>query len=104
MESANTGLWFKDFGYYVKWFAIWGALLAALQPVTSEQTARADFWAAKAQQALLGAVFGIVCAVAFAALQNGVNASRRKWLSWLLALGTWLGVGLVLAFATGRLG
>ena len=54
--------------------------------------------------ALIGAGFGVVCAVVFTLLQNAVNVARRKWLSWLLAIGTWVAMNLLLAYATGRFG
>src|SRR5438309_10103170 len=96
--------WFKDSGHYVIWFVIWGALFSFLQFVPSEQIAGTTFWAVKVQQALLGAGFGVVCAIVFTILQNGVNAARRKWLSWVLAIGTWVTINLSLAYATGRFG
>jgi hypothetical protein len=102
MNTVDERVWFRDFGYYATWFVIWGALLSVLQPVTSEQMAGTGFWAVKVQQALLGVGFGVICAAVFAVLQNGLNVTRRKPLSWVLAIASWIGVGLLLAFATGR--
>jgi nitrate reductase gamma subunit len=102
--ESSKKLWFKGFGHYVLWFVVWGSLLALLQPVTTGQMAGTTFWAIKVQQALLGAGFGVACAIAFVLLQNGLNATRRKWLSWALAISTWLAVGVLLAYATGRFG
>jgi nitrate reductase gamma subunit len=99
--EASKRLWFKDFGHYVLWFVVWGSLLASLQPVIVAGT---TFWALKVQQALLGAGFGVACAIAFVLLQNRLNATRRKWLSWVLAISTWLGVGVLLGYTTGRFG
>ena len=103
MNTDSKMLWFRDLGHYAIWFVVWGALLAFLQPATSQQMSGTGFWSVKVQHALLGAGFGVLCAGAFAVLQNGLNGTRRKWLSWLLAIATWLGVSLVLAFATGAL-
>ena len=72
--------WFKTFGYYVIWFVIWGGIFSFLQPVTTEQMAGTSFWTVKVQQALLGAGFGVICAMVFTLLQNGVKQARRKWL------------------------
>jgi hypothetical protein len=102
-ETASK-VWFKNFGYYAIWFVIWGGLFSFLQPVTTEQMAGRTFWAVKVQQASLGAGFGVVCAIVFTLLQNGLNQARRKWLSWVLAIGTWFTINLALAFAAGRFG
>jgi len=103
-NNAARRVWFKDFTYYAIAFVIWGAVFSFLQPVASEQQAGTTFWAVKVQQALLGAGFGVVCAIAFTVLQNGINQARRKWLSWVMAIGTWVVVNLALAYATGRFG
>lgn len=106
MDASDKAprVWFKNFGYYVIWFVIWGALFSFLQPVTTEQMAGTSFWAVNVQQALLGAGFGVICAMAFTILQNGMNQARRKWLSWVLAIGTWITLNFALALATGRFG
>jgi nitrate reductase gamma subunit len=102
--DAAPRVWLRNFGHYTIWFVTWGALLSFLQPVTTDQMAGTSFWAVKVQQAMLGAGFGVICAIAFTLLQNGLNQSRRKWISWLLAIGTWLTMNLALAFAMGRFG
>jgi len=99
-----TKSWFKDFAYYAIWFVLWGALFSFLQPVGSEQMVGTTFWAVKVQQALLGAGFGVICAIAFTLLQNSINQARKKWLSWGLAISTWITINLALAFAMGRFG
>ena len=96
--------WFRNFGYYVIWFVIWGGLFSFLQPVSSDQLAGTTFWAVKVEQALIGAGFGVACAAVFTLLQNAANVARRKWLSWLLAITTWVSMNLLLAYATGRFG
>jgi len=101
-EAAAKKQWFKDFGYYTIWFVVWGALFSFLQFVTTEQMAATTFWAVKIQQAILGAGFGVICAIIFTILQNGINAQRRKPLSWVLAIGTWIFINLLLAVAMGR--
>ena len=101
-EAVRNKQWFKNFGYYTIWFVVWGALFSFLQPVTSEQTAGTAFSAVTIQRTLLGAGFGVICAIVFSILQNGINGRRRKWLSWLLAIGTWISINLLLAVAMGR--
>jgi hypothetical protein len=103
-SEAKPRMWFRDFTYYAICFVIWGVVFSLLQFVPTEQMAGTSFWAVKTQQAVLGAGFGIICAIAFTVLQNGFNQARRKWLSWVLAIGTWLVVNLALAYATGRFG
>jgi hypothetical protein len=106
MDASDTThrIWFKDFAYYALWFLIWGALFSFLQPVTTEQMAGTSFWSVKMQQSMLGLGFGAICAIAFTILQNNFNNARRKWLSWILAIGTWVIINLALAYATGRFG
>lgn len=106
MDASNTTsrIWFKDFAYYVVWFVLWGALFSFLQPVTTEQMAGTSFSAVKVQQAMLGAGFGVICATVFTILQNRLNHLRRKWVSWVLAIGTWVAINFALAFAMGRFG
>lgn len=99
--DAAPRAWLKDFGHYAIGFVVWGALLSFLQPVTTAQT---SFWAVKGLQAVLGAGFGMICAIAFTLLQNGLNQARRKAISWVLAIGTWSTMNLALAFAMGRFG
>ena len=99
--DAAPRAWLKDFGHYAIGFVVWGALLSFLQPVTTAQT---SFWAVKGLQAVLGAGFGVICAIAFTLLQNGLNQARRKAISWVLAIGTWSTMNLALAFAMGRFG
>jgi hypothetical protein len=101
-EVVTTKQWLRNFGYYTTWFVVWGALFSFLQPVTPEQMAGTTFWAVKIQQAVLGAGFGVICAIVFSILQNSINGQRRKWLSWVLAIGTWISINLLLAVAMGR--
>lgn len=100
IEAVKTQ-WFKSFGYYAIWFTVWSTLFSFLQPVTSEQMAGTTFWAIKIQQAVLGAGFGVICAVVFTILQNSINSQRRKWVSWSLAITTWLSIKFLLALGMG---
>ena len=52
--------------------------------------------------ALISAGFGVVCAIAFAPLQNGLNRERRWWLSAVLVFVAVAVVNLLIAYATGR--
>ena len=96
-ESRN---WFKDLGNYAGWFVIWGALFASVFPVTADRLKETPFWAAKADQALLGAGFGITCALAFTMLQNGYNRARTKSISWIFAIGSWAVISMCIALAS----
>jgi len=96
-ESRN---WFKDFGNYAGWFVIWGALFASAFPVTAARLNGTSFWAVKADQALLGAGFGIVCALTFTLLQNGFNRARTKSISWIFAIGSWAVISMCIALAS----
>jgi hypothetical protein len=88
--------WLKDFGYYAIWFAVWGGLLSAFQPVTAEQMEGIGFWSVKVQQMLVGVFFGLICTMGFTLVQNGINQARRRCLSWFLAIGTWIVMSLLL--------
>jgi len=103
-SDGTQRIWFKDFTYYAICFVIWGTVFSFLQLVTSEQLAGTNFWAVKVQQAMLGAGFGVICAIAFTLLQNGINRARMKLLSWILAIATWVAVNLLVAFSSGRFG
>lgn len=100
-EVNTNKRWFKYFGYYTTWFVLWSVLFSFTHLVTPEQTAGTTFWAVKIQQAIFGAGFGVICAIVFSVLQNGINAQRQKWLSWILAIGTWISIQLLLAVAMG---
>ena len=89
--------WSKDLGYYTVWFVIWGAVFSILQPTTGHEPS-----GFLVQKVVLGAGFGVVCALVFTTLQNGLNTARRKWLSWAFAIVTWVSINLGLAMATGR--
>ena len=106
MDTTDTvrRVWLKDFEYYAIWFFIWGGLFSSLQPVTSEQMEDIGFWSVKVQQTLLGLGFGLICAAVFSVLQNGINPWRKKRLSWILAIGTWLVMSLALPYVVGRVG
>ena len=97
-DAANAGptprVWLKDLGQYVIWFAIWGTLFSVLRLLR-----QSDGVGFRLGLAALGAVFGAVCGLVFTLLQNGFNQRRRKWLSWLLAIGTWLIVNFVVTYA-----
>ena len=103
MENSTTDatkaaptprVWFKDVGQYVIWFAIWGTLFSVLRLLR-----QSDGVGFRVGLAALGAVFGAVCGLVFTLLQNGFNQARRRWLSWLLAIGTWLIVNFVVTYA-----
>ncbi len=97
-------VWLRGFGYYAIWFVIWGGLFSSLQPVTAEQMEDIGFWSVKVQQVLVALLFGLLCTVAFTFLHNGVNQARKRWLSWLLGVGTWMIMSLMLPYTVERFG
>ena len=96
-------IWFKSFAHYAFWFVLWGGLFWLLQPTYPDEMAHAGFWTAKGVQALLGMGVGAISAVVFTLLQNAINQSRNKWVSWLFAIGTWGTFNITPALLTGRL-
>ena len=92
-------IWFKDFGYYTTGFVLIGVLLGFFTPTGPGQGG-----AFLAEQMGTGAAFGFVCAVAFTILQNGTNSARRKWLTWVLAIGTWVLVKVAVVLAAVAVG
>jgi hypothetical protein len=94
--------WFKDFGDYVTWFVVWGALFAFVQPVATTSVKGTNLWTIKFHQAIFGAGFGVVCALLFTFLQNGFNRSRTKSISWIFAIGCWAVISMIIALVTGR--
>lgn len=86
-------LW-RDFRHYVLWWMFWTALFSILQPELVED----DFWMHKAIRLAAGLAYGLVLGAVFTAAQNTLNRTRRKPLSWGLAIATAL-VGKAVSFA-----
>jgi uncharacterized membrane protein YagU involved in acid resistance len=64
----------------------------------------APWWQLKLTQALVGLLFGLVCAVVFTMAENTWNTVRVKWKSWALVVATWLLVKVVFVSALAILG
>jgi hypothetical protein len=62
------------------------------------------WWQLKLIQALVGLLFGLVCAVVFTLAENSWNRLRVKWKSWALVVGTWLLVKVVFVSVLAILG
>jgi hypothetical protein len=55
------------------------------------------------QRVILYGLSGVLFAIAFTLLQNGLNRERRWWLSVVLVLVTVAGVNLLVSLATGTI-
>jgi RsiW-degrading membrane proteinase PrsW (M82 family) len=61
--------------------------VSVFQPIVNDLD---QLWQQKVNQALAGLLFGAMCAVTFTLAENLFNATRVKWKSWALVIGTWL--------------
>jgi RsiW-degrading membrane proteinase PrsW (M82 family) len=61
--------------------------VSVFQPIVDDLH---HLWQQKVNQALAGLLFGAMCAVTFTLAENLFNATRVKWKSWALVIGTWL--------------
>jgi len=68
---------------------VFGLVISIFQPVVDDL---AHFWQQKATQALVGLLFGFVCAVLFTVAENKFNTPRVKWKTWAIVVATWLTV------------
>ena len=88
---------FETFMDYGRWWVLFGIFFSALQPVGTED---GDYWTVVSYRSLWGVLFGLICALVFAPIQNAANPTRKRWLTWLLVIAVWLVVKLAFAFAT----
>jgi len=82
----NHGLWYRWRGYTARWL-LFGLVVSVFQPIVDDLE---NLWQQKVNQALLELLFGAACAVAFTLAENLFNASRVRWKTWGLVVGTWL--------------
>lgn len=85
-STEPVGLWTRWRGYTVRWL-LFGLVVSVFQPIVDELE---HFWLQKFYQALVGLLFGAICAVIFTLAENKFNQPRVKWKSWLLVVATWL--------------
>lgn len=97
---VGTGLWTRWWGYLVRWL-VFGLVVHVFQPVSENP---AYFWVQKLDLALIGLLFGLVCALVFTLAENVLNTPRVKWKSWLIVLATWLVVKVVFVSVIATLG
>ncbi len=90
----------RDWGYYSLW---WGLIFTILGSLMYRDGPQDQFLNPALQQALFGLAFGLVCALVFTLVQNGVNKERRKVKSWILAVLIWIVMRLAWLFAAGAL-
>jgi len=92
----------RDWGYYSLWWTVVFAIVAianGLQPLNALEY----FWTAKLEQLVWGVSFGLVCALLFTIVQNGLNQIRSKVKSWIFALVIWVIMKIGVTFALGAL-
>lgn len=77
---------FLDFGYYLKWWLLWGGLGGLLTYADGSSNIAVQ----KLIQVGTGLAMGASCAVLFAVGQNRLNPNRRKVTAWVLAIGIWM--------------
>ena len=102
-NSTTSKHWFNGFKYYVIWFVIVCELFPFPELYLFGHSARKDivYWYIRFVQLIAGAVFGVVTATVFTELQNGLNESRRTWVTWVLAVVTWAAAVQALSMLTG---
>lgn len=71
--EQQTNIW-KDFTYYLIRWCFWYGLGGVLIPTTGDGQLLPNV--------IFGIAFGAVLAVVFTVMQNTVNASRKRWVSW----------------------
>ena len=93
IEQPRTELW-RFWRVYLGRWLIFGFIAGLIgQPVLEID----NFWQEKLFQVANGIFFGAVCWVVFTPLQNKVNPTRKRWVSWATVLSTWMGVKFALA-------
>ncbi|WP_158300711.1 hypothetical protein [Chromobacterium sp. ATCC 53434] len=97
--KASSRPWMLWRTYLIRWLTF-GFIAGAIgRPITDNID---HYWQQVAMQGLSGLVFGLACWVVFTPLQNIVNPSRKRWLSWVTVIGTWIGMKFVFAGILGR--
>ena len=79
--SSQQGLWWRWRGYAVRWL-LFCEIVQLFQPVSEDGL----FWQEKLEQALLGLVFGALCALVFTAAENHFNQARLVRKTWLMVV------------------
>lgn len=87
VSASERGLWWRWRGYAVRWL-LFSEIVQLFQPVADGDA----YWQSKFEQAVLGLVFGAVCALIFTASENTFNTARVNWKSWLIVALTWIAV------------
>ena len=83
---VGTGRWHRWWGYLARWL-IFGLAVHIFSPVPD---GTAPWWQLKLEQAAVGLLFGLVCALVFTPAENAFNTPRVAWKSYLLVALTWL--------------
>lgn len=83
---------------YLLWWLIW---LGAIGFIGTATTDPQNPWMPRVQAGLSGLFMGTICAVLFALLQNTFNDPRKRWLSWVFVVVTFVAVKLAFLFASG---
>ena len=99
-SSPDASHWYRWRGYLVRWL-IFGSITSIFLPIVDDLD---HYWTQKLYQALVGLLFGAVCALVFTLAENTYNEQRVKWKSWLIVAATWLLVKLFLVTTLAMLG
>ena len=82
---SHARLWHQWRGYAARWL-VFGEVVEIYQPVVGQS----HLWQQKLMQALVGLLFGAVCALFFTVSQNVANFQRRWWKTFIILLTSWL--------------
>lgn len=75
----------QDFGYYARWWAFWVALWFSMVGLGRVRGVFPLLLVVAG-----GVLLGILAAIPFTFAQNSLNPTRRRVVSWLLAIGVYL--------------
>jgi hypothetical protein len=95
--TASPNLFFRFVTYLWRWLlfgAIAGVATPVISPFAGGTMPDGYFSHVKLQQLGFGLFFGLVCAIVFTLLQNTLNKSRKRGVSWAILICTWLAIKL----------
>jgi hypothetical protein len=89
-EQPSRGI-MRDFGHYVKWWLVWGFVLAGVNLLSNLGDFSSVKWMDFAWGCAVTSAWMFASALAFTWLQNLFNKSRYKSVSWVAAIAAFLG-------------
>lgn len=93
--TASPSLFFRFITYMWRWLlfgAIGGLVTPVVGPSADGSMPDGYFGQVKMLQIGFGIFFGLICAIVFTLLQNTLNKSRKRGISWAILIFTWLAV------------